>query len=294
MSRPVVLTRWAVCLPGLPPGTTFEGWAPDDVPPPERAGELLGRKGLLAKEPATRLALCAVHRAFGLPERAPRRTASDLSPDTAVVISSNLGNIATVARLSTSVREEGVRAASPLDAPNASGNVIASTVAIWFRFGGPNLTVCSGHPSGLDAVGLGHMLLLSGRARRVVVVGVEPRDATADALLTDATGEPGVAVAACVVLEPEGVGAPLHEVAPVSNTERPHVVADRGDDGRSELDTGSDGRGYGAEGVLQVAVAAAVVTDDPGVRSVTAVCGSRTEGFRSALVGSPRVTLGAA
>lgn len=285
MTGPVAITRWAVGLPGLPEGTTFPRWAPDHIPPPEQAAELLGRKGLLAKEPATRMALCVVHRALGLPARAARRGPGELDPHTAVIVSSNLGNVATVAGISTAVRDGGVRAVSPLDAPNASSNVIASTLAIWFRFGGPNLTVCSGHPSGLDAVGLGCLLLAAGRARRVLVVGVEPRDDATDALLKQA----GVAVAACVVLEPEQPGPLLYDVVVDPEAGENSLVADLGTYGSSNVDTGSAGRGYGAEGVLQVAVAAAVTTADPDVRSVTAICGAPVEGFRRT-----RITAGAA
>ncbi|EHR61707.1 beta-ketoacyl synthase N-terminal-like domain-containing protein [Saccharomonospora cyanea] len=292
MNRLVAITRRAVCLPEPVPGTRTEHWEPDPVPPPERAAELLGRKGLLAKEPATRMALCAVHRAFGLPERAPRRSAEEMDPRTAVIVSSNLGNVATVAGLGTALRDGGVRAVSPLDAPNASSNVIASTVAIWFRFGGPNLTVCSGHSSGLDAVGLGRLLLLSGRAGRVVVVGVEPRDEVTDALLTRATGAPGVPVAACVVLEAAGHaedgGAFLHDVMVESTAHDSGLFADSTTHGRVTVDTGSGGRGYGAEGVLQVAVAAAVVAADSTVRSITAVCGAPEEGFRSTRITAGR------
>lgn len=298
MNRPVAITRRAVCLPEPVPGTRMEHWEPDPVPPPERAAELLGRKGLLAKEPATRMALCAVHRAFGLPERAPRRSAEEPDPRTAVIVSSNLGNVATVAGISTALPDGGVRAVSPLDAPNASSNVIASTVAIWFRFGGPNLTVCSGHPSGLDAVGLGRLLLLSGRADRVVVVGVEPRDEVTDALLTRATGAPGVPVAACVVLETaehaehgedgEDGGAFLHDVVMEPTAHDSRLVADSTTHGRVTVDTGSGGRGYGAEGVLQVAVAAAVVAADSTVRSITAVCGAPEEGFRATRITAGR------
>lgn len=301
MNRPVAITRRAVCFPEPLSGTRTELWEPDPVPPPERAAELLGRKGLLAKEPATRLALCAVHRAFGLPEKAPRRSAEEPDPRTAVIVSSNLGNVATVAGVATAVREGGVRAVSPLDAPNVSSNVIASTVAIWFRFGGPNLTVCSGHSSGLDAAGLGRALLLSGRADRVVVVGVEPRDEVTDALLTRATGAPGVAVAACVVLEAtenaedggdgedgEDGRAFLHDVVAEPTARERGLFADSTTHGRATVDTGSGGRGYGAEGVLQVAVAAAVVAADSTVRSITAVCGAPEEGFRTTRITSVR------
>ncbi|MBM0240501.1 beta-ketoacyl synthase [Micromonospora sp. ATA32] len=177
MSRSVAVTGWAVHL---------------DV---AQAPAMLGRKGLLYKEPATRLALCAVHRALGLPDGV--RPSTGLDPDTAVVASSNLGNIATVAGVTRTVACEGGRGVSPMAAPNASSNVVAGTVALWFRFGGPNLMLCNGETSGLDAVAAGALLIRSGRAGRVVVVGTEPADADAVAVY------PAIrAGAACVVLEP--------------------------------------------------------------------------------------------
>ncbi|MCI4066466.1 hypothetical protein MRQ36_29485 [Micromonospora sp. R77] len=128
MSRPVAVTGWAVHLDAA------------DAP------AVLGRKGLLYKEPATRLALCAVHRALGLPDGARPGTALD--PDTAVVASSNLGNIGTVVDVARTVAREGGRGVSLMAAPNASSNVVAGTVALWFRFGGPNLMLCNGETSG--------------------------------------------------------------------------------------------------------------------------------------------------
>lgn len=135
---------------------------------------LLGRKGLGAKEPATQLALCAVHRALG---RAPRELGLDhLSPRTAVVAASNFGNAETICTIAADVAQGGMRAASPMAAPNASSNIVASTIALRYGFTGPNIMVCNGSTSGLDAVRIGSRLLRAGRASRVVVVGVEPDD----------------------------------------------------------------------------------------------------------------------
>jgi 3-oxoacyl-[acyl-carrier-protein] synthase II len=297
----VAVTRWSAHLPQLPAGTRLAGWEPGDGVPPEDAAEVLGRKGLLAKEPATRLALCAVHRALGLPPRAPRRGA-DTSPDpgTAVVVSSNLGNCATVAGAATAVRDEGVRAVSPLDAPNASSNVISSSIAIWFGFGGPNLMVCSGQPGGLDAVALGTLLLTAGRARRVVVVGVEPGDPVATALLGADGGPPLRQAAACVLLEPVGylLLDPVEDLVrektpsgPATGTAGGHTAPDGTpaelvlapqhlcpDQTTVDL-TATLGATYGALGVLQVAVAAAVLAEHGG--AATIVCGDAQDGYRT-------------
>jgi 3-oxoacyl-[acyl-carrier-protein] synthase II len=255
--NPVTLTAWSLHLPGAdlaahpdvrradpPPGA----WAREPAVPPERAGTLLGRKGLLYKEPATRLALCAVHRALGL---APgTRPVGPVSPGTGVVVASNLGNVDTVARVTRTVAAEGGSAVSVLDAPNVSSNVIASTVALWFGFGGPNLTVCSGAGAGLDALRLAALLLRAGRADRVVLVGVEPDDAEATALF----GAPLAAGAACLVLSaalpgPGNVVLAREPVPPPART-----VARRW------------GNRYGATDIVALALAAQLATDGmPGV-----------------------------
>jgi 3-oxoacyl-[acyl-carrier-protein] synthase II len=316
----VAVTNWSAHLPGLPPSQTLGGWAPGPACPPEAAATLLGRKGLAVKEPATRLALCAVHRALGLPAGARRGPGEPPDPTTAVVASSNLGNVGTVAAVAAAVAAEGLRAVSPLAAPNAASNVLPGTVAIWFGYGGPNLLVCSGHPAGLDAVGLGMLLLAAGRADRVVVVGAEPADPTATALLA---GEPAPepapeltprpapgarlrAAAACVVLAP-AAGFPaapvLDPVAPAPaggpGSRRAPPISPQADPGRPAgtrpeliapgdyypperpvLDlTGRLGQTYGALGVLQVAVAAAILARAPG--AIRIVCGDPADGYRT-------------
>lgn len=217
----IAIAGWGIHLPGIDA----------DACPPERAHELLGARGLLNKEPATRLALCAVHRALGLPPRAPRlQTAPD--PRVAVVASSNLGNVATVRAIRDTVRTRGLKDVSALDAPNASSNVLASSIAIWFRCGGPNLMVCSGRDSGGDALFLGSLLLRTHRADRVIVAGAEPDDAVAASL------RDGIrAGAAAVILERGESGIALAHAIEHAAT--------------LDIDV------YGAQQILQVARAAA-------------------------------------
>jgi hypothetical protein len=249
MSGPeLVATGWSLHLPGVPlaaavlaaTGRVPGAWASEEHAAPERAATVLGRKGLLAKDAATRLALCAVHRALRLTPG--QRPAPVLAARTAVVACSNLGNVETVARVSRSVAAEGSRGVSVLDAPNVSSNVIASAVALWFRLGGPNLMVCSGATAGLDGLGVAALLLRTRRADRVVLVGAEPDDDIA------ATVRPGIrAGAACVVLEPAA-----------DRTAGPRVTV------------GAEGAGptvhlgdfYGAGGVVALALAAHLVADE--------------------------------
>ncbi|CAA9432628.1 MAG: hypothetical protein AVDCRST_MAG66-3794 [uncultured Pseudonocardia sp.] len=277
MTPRVVLRRWAVDAPRWPGGTDGA------IPAHERAAEVLGRKGLLGTEPATRSALCAVHRLLGLADGAARND-GEPDPSTAVVVSSNLGNAATVAGVARTVRASGVRAASPLDAPNASSNVLASAVALRFRFGGPNVTVCSGHPSGLDAIGLGRLLIVAGRARRSVVVGVEPGGEVAEHLCP---GIGGGAVGAVVLEADDGEpdGSPL--LGPVVDDRRAGGSRLRIEHGDGDRDIDVDGAGstYGARGVLQVALGAAALHADPAARAAHVTCGAAGDGFRSTHLG---------
>ncbi|MEU9508367.1 beta-ketoacyl synthase N-terminal-like domain-containing protein [Micromonospora sp. NPDC048170] len=268
----------------------------DPACPSDRAHTLLGRKGLLYKEPATRLALCAVHRALGLPDGA--RPDTTLDPGTAIVAASNLGNVATVVDVTRAVVREGSRGVSPMAAPNASSNVIASSIALWFRLGGPNLMVCSGETAGLDALALGALLLRARRADRVLVVGAEPDDETAVAVrrgpaAADAA-PPMRAGAACVVLEPVARAAtPLATVTVGSTVRRREDVPPwpaRVVVGPGHLDPASAwGDCYGAQGVLQTALAARLVAEGAG--SVAVLCGGDEDGWRTALL-TPATTNG--
>ncbi len=297
----VRVTGWSLHLPDADGLATdladWSGVAPQRLAgalagavPADRAYEVLGRKGLLYKEPATRLALCAVHRALGLPPG--RNLPTGVDPTTAVVVAGNLGNVATVADLARTVRAEGGRAVSPLAAPNASSNVVASTVALWFGFGGANLMICSGATAGLDAVRAATLLLRAGRAARVVVVGAEPADEVATGL--HQAGRPPFplrAGAACLVLTADpgsadagtvdgpgaGGGAGL-VLRPAGSPPAYRLLGLGGFDPAARW-----GDCYGAAGVVNLALAAALL--DAGLAGPLAVaCGDDTDGWRAAVL----------
>lgn len=301
---PIAITGFGLHVPGLSLEALLGAQAPGPACAPEQAAELLGSKGLLNKEPATRLALCAVHQALELPARAARaRVAPD--PTVAVVACSNLGNLATVQAITHTLHTGGLADVSALDAPNASSNVIASTVAMWFRFGGPNLMVCSGATAGLDGVLLAGALLRAGRAQRVVVVGAEPDDDVARrfhaARAGRRAGDELRAAAAAVLLErargastPWLSGQQRHSVdaPPCMPVGTPLLIGPAQFCGGVErnLDLAREwGDTYGAQGVLQVALAAALLTAAPATRprSVAVVCGDGVDGWRSLLVQAP-------
>lgn len=250
----------------------------DDTHPSDmaaRAADVLGRKGLSTKDSATRLALCAVHWALGRSAGAPRPTGPP-DPRTAVVVSSNLGNVGTVRDVAATVAAGRPRQVSPLQAPNASSNIVASSVALWFRCGGPNLMLCSGATGGLDAIAVAVRLLRARRADRVLVVGVEPADD--DALALYAADRPDGRLresAACVILADHDVRTyfPLAFLEPLA-------VAAR----QPSADIGADYDDcFGAAGVVGTALAVRRLVDG-AVGPLIVTCGSDVDGWRSASI----------
>lgn len=208
MSAALALTGVGVERPGLErPEALLEGRPLARDPAAFDPQARLGRKGLLGKDRATRLALCAARAALldaGLPDSAARQ----LEPDAfGVSVASNLGNLDTVCRVADTIHAAGVAQTSVLDLPNASSNVVAAALAIRFGCRAVNLMLCSGAGAGGDALYLAACAIRAGRARRMLVVGVEPDSEPAARLLRQSAGgvaheEPCIVDgAAAVVLE---------------------------------------------------------------------------------------------
>ncbi|MEY9488933.1 3-oxoacyl-[acyl-carrier-protein] synthase II [Streptomyces calvus] len=191
----MTVTGVGVALPGADSATALATASrPGDSVEP---AAVLGKKGLRYKDRATQLGLCAAQRVL---TDAGLLADGELTVDgtrTAVLVSSNLGNVDTVCRVVQTIADEGTHGVSPMDTPNASSNIIASEIAIRWGLKGPNLMLCNGPASGLDAIRWGTALLRSGRADHVVVVGVEPDNEIARRLV----GGPLADGAAAVVLE---------------------------------------------------------------------------------------------
>lgn len=255
-ARVLTVHAWSAHLPGLDPAACR----------PEAAATMLGRRGLLGKDDATRLALCAVHRALDLDDGVRPVSAPD--PGVAVVGCGNLGNVDTVADVARRATANGVREISPLAAPRASSNVMTSVVAIWFRLGGPNLMICSGATASFDALATAELLLRARRARQVVVVGAEADTPTATALY--GRRRRLAAGAACVIVGPEpptaGIGIRLRLDGPAAPAGAPAAWGDC----------------YGAQGLIGVAEAAGRVRAGAGPVEVS--CGDEADGYRSVTV----------
>lgn len=191
-----VVTGVGLALPGLRSvGDLLSARPPADGFDPATA--LKGRE-MRHKDRASRLALYAAEQALAdaglLDERGRLRGTGDA---TAVVVSSNLGSLRTVCDFTDTIARDTVTGLSPLGLPQTSSNVVAGWIAIRYGLRGPNLTVCNGATSGLDALHWARNLIEARRCRRAVVAGVEPAGEHADKLL----GRPVPDVACAVVLE---------------------------------------------------------------------------------------------
>ncbi|MEU5239792.1 beta-ketoacyl synthase N-terminal-like domain-containing protein [Streptomyces lydicus] len=201
-AREVVVTGIGLALPGVATyGDLLEPLPGEGGFDP--ATGLSGRE-LRHKDRASRLALRAAESALhdaGLADA--NATFTGVADSTAVVVSTNLGNVDSVCEATDTIARAGVRGLSPLGLPQTSSNVIAGWVAIRYGLRGPNLTVCNGVTSGLDALAWARNLIVAGRAEAAVVVGVEPANDVATKLLGEQTTDAAVAI----VLEPATAAA---------------------------------------------------------------------------------------
>ncbi|MEE1823770.1 beta-ketoacyl synthase N-terminal-like domain-containing protein [Streptomyces sp. BE20] len=201
-AREVVVTGIGLALPGAATYGDLLGPLPGEGGFDPATG-LIGRE-LRHKDRASRLALRAAESALrdaGLTDA--DNTFTGTADATAVVVSTNLGNADSVCEATDTIATAGVMDLSPLGLPQTSSNVIAGWVAIRYRLRGPNLTVCNGATSGLDAVTWARNLIMAGRAEAAVVVGVEP----ATDVATKVLGQQSTDAAVAVVLEPADTAA---------------------------------------------------------------------------------------
>ncbi|MFI0780644.1 beta-ketoacyl synthase N-terminal-like domain-containing protein [Streptomyces sp. NPDC021212] len=190
MTGTVVVSGVGLALPGADtPDALLRGaHAPGRALQPFDTGARIGRRGHRYKDRATQLALCAALDALRDAALVPAESSDGetltVPGDTVgVVASSNLGNLDTACLTAAAIAEDSARSLSPMSLPNASSNVIASWVAIRHGLRGPNLMLCNGPTSGLDAVHWAATLVAAGRVRRALVVGVETHNAVVADLL---------------------------------------------------------------------------------------------------------------
>lgn len=279
----IVVTGTGLAVPGLDrPLDLFGDGSPAVGFDPATA---LKGKEMRGKDRASRLGLCAADAALrdaGL--LADDGTYREPGEATAVVVSSNLGTLETACEFTDTVARETVTGLSPLGLPQTSSNVVAGWIAIRYGLRGPNLTVCNGATSGLDAVHWACHLILAGRCRRAVVVGVEPaaeavgkllgqepRDVTAAVVLESAADAAGRGAGAYAAVSAYARGADAARTVAVTESRSPVPVELRLATGHLDL-TDRFGDCSGALGVLQCAAGADHVRTH-GTGAVLAVAG---------------------
>lgn len=141
---------------------------------------MLTTRGLRYKDKASLMAMAVSDHL--LSESGTREDLARNSSRVAVVVASDHSNADTVERVAREIQGAGIYATSPMDLPNASPNVVASSVSILHGFRGPNLLV-SGRPTSMAvALQVSRRLLAADRADHVVLLGVAPSTEAALAL----------------------------------------------------------------------------------------------------------------
>lgn len=168
MNERVVITGIGIELPDLGEVLSLLNATPEMGSQPFTPSAELGKKGLLGKDRATLMAMCAASRCL--------KEGGDFDRSrTGVIVACNYGNIDLVCAAVESIQQGRLRELSPLELPNASSNIVASSIAIRFKLKSLNIAVCGGANSGHQAIALAAQSLRSQRADSMLVVGVEPK-----------------------------------------------------------------------------------------------------------------------
>src|SRR5215468_6366666 len=134
-----------------------------------RPEDIIGTKGLKYLNDATRLLLCTA-------ELARRDAGLEIAPDAAedvgVVVASSFSNVGDCVGFYESLLSPGERT-NPLRFPNLFINIAGGNLAIRFGIRGLNTTVTNGATSSLDALQHGLTALRCGRARILLIAGLE-------------------------------------------------------------------------------------------------------------------------
>jgi len=310
MSTPTaVITGVGLVIPGLRGIDDLLEPPPEDPCGFDPTVELSGRS-MRHKDPASRLALRAagpaLHDAGLLSDPLPgvkNRLAAALGQRVAVVVSTNFANLEKTCEFTEIIDQETVTGLSPARMPHTS-NVTACWVAIEYGLCGPNITLCNGTTSGLDAVFWARNLVAVRRVDIAVVIGVEPDTMPVARLHRESGGESWLDGAVAVIVESSqhagrrgaisravvgGYGRAADRAIAVAQTRADLQLVDlylatqhRGVDGVEgsasngvlTLDlTARFGRCSGALGVLQCAAGVARL-DRGDARAVLAIAGS--------------------
>ncbi len=132
--------------------------------------DLLGKRGLQYLRPSTRFLLGASLLAIREAGLADATTDPD---ELGVAVGSNLAGLQSMANYDYTAIAESPHDTSPMEAPNTLANAPASHLAIRLKARALNTTLASGQCASLDALGYAAKMVRGGRARQIVVGGVE-------------------------------------------------------------------------------------------------------------------------
>ena len=132
--------------------------------------QYLGPKGLRNLDRTTLLALVAAKLAI---DDAKLSITDENRNDIGVVLGSTMGSVHSISEFDKEGLREGPRYVNPAHFPNTVINSPASQVAIRFGLKGLNTTIATGFTASLDAMGYAMDMLRLGRAKTLLVGGVE-------------------------------------------------------------------------------------------------------------------------
>lgn len=130
----------------------------------------LGPKGLRNLDRTTLLSLVAAKLAI---EDAQLEITDDNRDNIGVVLGSTMGSVHSISEFDKEGLREGPHYVNPAQFPNTVINSPASQVAIRFGLRGLNSTIATGFTASLDAIGYALDMLQLGRAKKLLVGGVE-------------------------------------------------------------------------------------------------------------------------
>ncbi len=132
--------------------------------------EFLGSKGLRNLDRSSKLVCSAVKLAL---EDAALEINEENTDDTGVVTATTLSISGDMAKFTREMMEEGPRFVNPALFPPTTMNFPSSQISIRYKIEGFNTTISTGYTAGLDALKYAVDFIKSGRAKAVLVAGVE-------------------------------------------------------------------------------------------------------------------------
>ncbi|MFA5361873.1 MAG: beta-ketoacyl-[acyl-carrier-protein] synthase family protein [Candidatus Omnitrophota bacterium] len=138
--------------------------------PDFNAEDFLGAKGLRNMDRSTKLLCSAAKLAI---TDADLKITEDNTNDIGVVTATTLSVVFNIAEFTKDAETDGPKHVNPAKFPSTTINSPSSQVSIWFKIKGFNATVSTGYTAGIDALKYAVDFIRLGRAKAVLVAGVE-------------------------------------------------------------------------------------------------------------------------